>query len=419
MILRSPLRRPVATTAGRRPTPTPIPVSRRADSYDGGVTQFHYWSPRIYSFATPVSPSPLQHAVGQHWLACAMFIPADDQSVVRHYDGSLRNAFFTGNQRDVLGFCGDGRDWTTGYVSVCSLPHEFQVLASGVVGGGDVSRDELQRTCVQVAERLTALPDVTAAGALAVRVQSIENTGASFASDGGTVQAKLGCGISTVGNRRARRRSGGPRRLRHPLGLESCSESDTGVQARVEQISQTGQNGWLRSPPQGTTMTSLESAGSGPDAVGALPHETTGPGDRTARNLWGLVLIATFAGLGFTTVQIVEKITILKDPFTSLACDVNATLSCSNVLNAWQSSVLGPPNALIGAIMFAILASAAFAGMLGSAFSKPYVATCWGLAVFFLCFASWFMYETAFSIRALCLWCVGITTAVVLILRAR
>ncbi len=174
----------------------------KGDSYDGGVTQFHYWSPRIYSFATPVSPSPLQQAVGQHWLACAMFIPADDQSAVRHYGGSLRNAFFTGNQRDVLGFCGDGRDWTTGYVSVCSLPHEFQVLASGVVGGGDVSRDELQRTCVQVAERLTALPDVTAAGALAVRVQSIENTGASFASDGGTVQAKLGCGISTVGNRR-------------------------------------------------------------------------------------------------------------------------------------------------------------------------------------------------------------------------
>jgi uncharacterized membrane protein len=165
-------------------------------------------------------------------------------------------------------------------------------------------------------------------------------------------------------------------------------------------------------------MTSLESAGSGPDAAGASPEETTSAGDRTARNLWGIVLIATFAGLGFTTVQIVEKITILKDPFTSLACDVNATLSCSSVLNAWQSSVLGPPNSLIGAIMFAILASAAFAGMLGSSFSNAYVATCWGLAVFFLAFASWFMYETAFSIGALCLWCVGITTAVVVICAA-
>lgn len=159
-------------------------------------------------------------------------------------------------------------------------------------------------------------------------------------------------------------------------------------------------------------MTSLESAGSGQET------SSTDPGDRVSRDLWGIVLIATFAGLGFTTVQIIEKITILKDPYTSLACDVNATLSCSNVLMAWQSSVLGPPNALIGAIMFAILASAAFAGMLGSAFSKAYVATCWGLAVFFLGFASWFMYETAFSIGALCLWCVGITTAVVVICAA-
>ncbi len=162
-------------------------------------------------------------------------------------------------------------------------------------------------------------------------------------------------------------------------------------------------------------MTSLESAGFGQDAAGALPDESTAAGDRTARNLWGIVLIATFAGLGFTTVQIIEKITILKDPFASLACDVNATLSCSNVLTAWQSSVLGPPNALIGAIMFAILASAALAGMLGTAFSRAYVAICWGLAVFFLCFSSWFMYETAFSIGALCLWCVGITTALVVI----
>ena len=159
-------------------------------------------SPRIYAFSAPISPSLLQQAEGQHWLACALFIPADGQSGVRHYDGSLRNAFFTGNQRDVLGFCGEGRDWTTGYVSVCSLPHAFQVLASGVVGGGDVSRDELQQTCVQVAQRLTALPDVTAAGALAVEVRSIENTGASFSSAGGSVQATLGCGISTVGNRR-------------------------------------------------------------------------------------------------------------------------------------------------------------------------------------------------------------------------
>ena len=176
---------------------------QKGSSYVGGDTQFQYWSPRIYAFSAPVSPSPLQQAVGQHWLACAMFIPANDaETAVERFDSSLRNAFFTGNGRELLGFCGSGRDWTTGYVSGCSSPHDFQVLASGIVGGGAVTRKELRRTCVQVAQRLTALPDVTAAGALAVQVQSIEGTGASFDSAGVAVETKLGCGISTVGSRR-------------------------------------------------------------------------------------------------------------------------------------------------------------------------------------------------------------------------
>lgn len=197
---------PPATTgtapSGSVSDPNPETCLEEGESYVGGMPQFRYWSPRIFSFSAPISPSPLQQAVGQHWLACAMFIPANGQSEVRHYNGSLRNAFHTGNERDVLGFCGYGRDWTAGYVSACSLTHEFQVLASGIVGGGDVSPDELQRTCVQVAQRLTALPDVTAAGALAVGVQSIEKTGASFDSAGGQVEANLGCGIRTVGSRR-------------------------------------------------------------------------------------------------------------------------------------------------------------------------------------------------------------------------
>ena len=84
---------------------------------------------------------------------------------------------------------------------------------------------------------------------------------------------------------------------------------------------------------------------------------------------------------------------ILKDPATQLACDVNAVLSCSNVLLSWQASVLGPPNALIGAIMFTILWSAALGRLLGSTLGSRHVVVLWGLAVFFLCFATWFFIE--------------------------
>ncbi len=133
------------------------------------------------------------------------------------------------------------------------------------------------------------------------------------------------------------------------------------------------------------------------------------------RGLWFAVLIPALAGVVFTSIQIVEKIQIVERPETVLSCDINATISCSGVLTAWQSSVLGPPNALIGLIMFAFLASAGLAGVLGTRPSRAYLAVTWGLAVFFLCFASWFMYQTAFNIGLLCIWCTGIVTSVVII----
>ena len=140
--------------------------------------------------------------------------------------------------------------------------------------------------------------------------------------------------------------------------------------------------------------------------------QRSAPADRRA---WWVVLVAAAAGLTFTTVQIMEKITILKDPTAGLVCDISTTVSCTNVLNAWQSSVLGPPNALIGAIMFAILGSGALGGVLGGRPARNYLLVLWGLSVFFALFATWFMFQTAFVIGSLCLWCTGIVTAVLAI----
>jgi uncharacterized membrane protein len=151
-------------------------------------------------------------------------------------------------------------------------------------------------------------------------------------------------------------------------------------------------------------------------------RSTPAPGDLAVadapRSAWAWILLSSLAGIGFTTVQIMERIDILAHPGKALFCDVSSTVSCTQVLSAWQSSVLGPPNALIGAVMFAILGSAGLAGVLGSSLTRPYLLTVWGLAVFFLCFASWFMFQTAFSIGSLCVWCTGIVTAVVIICAA-
>lgn len=128
---------------------------------------------------------------------------------------------------------------------------------------------------------------------------------------------------------------------------------------------------------------------------------------------WWAVLFASLAGLTFTSVQIVERIAILRSPDLSLACDINAVMSCSNVLEAWQSSVVfGIPNALLGAIMFTILGTSAVGALVGAQPPRGYVRALWGLSLFFAGFATWFMMQTAFVIGALCLWCIGITTAI-------
>lgn len=155
-----------------------------------------------------------------------------------------------------------------------------------------------------------------------------------------------------------------------------------------------------------------------PESERAAAPDPGAPPTIGGRGWWAAVLVSGLAGVVFTGIQIVEKITISSQPSTVLSCDINSVVSCTSVLTAWQSSVLGPPNALVGAVMFALLASGGLAGVLGSRASRSYLLTLWGLAVFFLGFASWFMYQTAFRIGALCIWCTGIVTAVVVICAA-
>ena len=131
---------------------------------------------------------------------------------------------------------------------------------------------------------------------------------------------------------------------------------------------------------------------------------------------WFLALAASVTGIVLTGIQIVERISIAQDPAASLMCDVNSVLACSTVLGSWQSSVIaGIPNAFIGAVLFSIVASASFAALLGSTLTRGFVTVLWAVIVVFALFDTWFMVQTAFVIQALCLWCIGIGTAIAIL----
>lgn len=133
----------------------------------------------------------------------------------------------------------------------------------------------------------------------------------------------------------------------------------------------------------------------------------SGEATRSLRPWYGLVALG--GGLGTVTAawQTVERIVWAADPQAPSVCEINTVLSCSSVYPHWQSSALGIPNSLIALPVFAFLLSAGLAGLLGGRLPRPYLATVLGVTLFMTGFVTWYLGQTALSIGALCLFCVG------------
>ena len=136
------------------------------------------------------------------------------------------------------------------------------------------------------------------------------------------------------------------------------------------------------------------------------------PVERSARPCGWLVMVASAIGIVSGSITVVDKIALLKDPAAGSFCDISSTVGCTPVLLAWQSSVLGPPNALLGVIMFAILGTAGAVVATGGRLVAGFHAAMLGLSVFFAAFLTWYMFEVAYSIGSLCPFCTVCAAAV-------
>ena len=104
--------------------------------------------------------------------------------------------------------------------------------------------------------------------------------------------------------------------------------------------------------------------------------------------------------------QITEKIALLKNKDAILTCDLNSVFSCTNVLNAWQSSVFGFPNSLMCMALFTIFASIALVGVSGGKLPRGLRLGIQALSLFALGFALWFLTQSIYVINALCILCI-------------
>lgn len=123
------------------------------------------------------------------------------------------------------------------------------------------------------------------------------------------------------------------------------------------------------------------------------------------RSLWWTVVGASAVGLVASLVQAIERIQFADDPVTKLTCDLNAVFSCSNVFDAWQSSVFGFSNSLVSLTFFAVMVGVGLAAASGSTLHRILRYVFHFFSVFFLLFGAWYLWQSTYVIGYLCIFC--------------
>lgn len=136
---------------------------------------------------------------------------------------------------------------------------------------------------------------------------------------------------------------------------------------------------------------------------------------QSSKVMWGVASVGAAIGAIASFIQIIERISYADNPLQQLSCDVNSVFSCSTVFDGWQSSVFGFSNAIMCLAFFGIILGTTLAGLTGLTIAKSLRLTMHGFSVFFLGFGAWYLQQSAFSIGALCLFCMFCYTGVITI----
>lgn len=129
--------------------------------------------------------------------------------------------------------------------------------------------------------------------------------------------------------------------------------------------------------------------------------------------LWWVLSAASAVGLLASFIQTIERIDYARNPKIPLTCDVNTIFSCSNVFDAWQSSVFGFSNSLMCIVFFTLSLGVGLAGATGSQLARNLRYVLHFFAVFFLGFGAWYLWQSTYKIGYICIFCIACYGAVI------
>ena len=127
------------------------------------------------------------------------------------------------------------------------------------------------------------------------------------------------------------------------------------------------------------------------------------------------MLVSALLSLTASLVLSADAIVLAANPDATLACDISAAISCGTVGQAWQSSLLGFPNAFLGLMAEPVVITIAVASLGGVRFPRWFMVSAQAVYTIGVIFAYWLFYQSMFVIGALCPWCLLVTVSTTLV----
>jgi uncharacterized membrane protein len=121
-----------------------------------------------------------------------------------------------------------------------------------------------------------------------------------------------------------------------------------------------------------------------------------------------LLIIAATIGLIAAFILTLEKMALLKDPNFQPTCNINPILSCGSIIRTPQAAAFGFPNPFIGLAGYAVIITVGMALLAGATFKRWFWLGLQGGTVMGLLFTHWLIYQSLYSIGALCIYCMAV-----------
>ncbi|MEO6761729.1 MAG: vitamin K epoxide reductase family protein [Candidatus Saccharimonadales bacterium] len=121
-----------------------------------------------------------------------------------------------------------------------------------------------------------------------------------------------------------------------------------------------------------------------------------------------ILIVCGIVGILASLMITQEKFDLAANPHYQPACDLNPIVSCGSVMQSPQANAFGFTNPYIGLIGFPIVLTIGVAMLAGAKFKRWFwVGLQIGLSLG-LVFAYWLLYESVYSINALCPYCLSV-----------